>query len=400
MHQALYPYFHPSKVAGVSLTLLSESQYSISYCVLKKQKDTVIIEHKDSHVESLEALAVAADGLPVVMAIAGKGILLKKTAKADDEKALHLAMPGAKLKDFYLETWPAPVEEQWVGLARKHEIDALLDQCQQLKIQVCNLHFGPFKVAAVLPFINHPPLVQTGHYSIQWEQQQAVAVQKLNAEAHATYQIGEDRIAAGELLPYSLALGALMHKVLPESRWQRLAFQREEFYERRIYRKASVAGLAMLLFMLGVNTVLFSGAYAENEQLKAQTASYKSKLVQLQALQDDVSRKEQIIKSLGIENNNRPTFYLDRLGASLPVAIQLTELTAFPLEEEKFKKKQKLYFNAEIIRVSGLCQNPATLHQWLSTIEQFDWVLKIQGQQYHYDTRLESGVFEFLIMIK
>ncbi len=405
MRERLYPYFHSTKVAGVSLTLLPDNGYNISCCILQKQKDTVIIEHQKSHVASLEELTVITGNLPVVLAIEGKGILLKKTAKADQQQALQLAMPGAKMKDFYLETWPAPAEEQWVSLARKQEIDALLEKFRASKIQVCSLLFGPFKLSSVMPFLGYAQdssevAIQTGYYHMQWQGQQILAIQKTEEQTNVTYQIGDDLVNAEVLLPYSLALDALMQPTSPESPWPMVSIQRNEFYEKRIFQKASIAALAVLLSLLGINTLLFSEAFTENEELRAQTTSYKSSLVQLQQLQQEVTAKGQIIQSLGMESHHRPAFYLDRLGASLPSKIQLTLLTAFPAEEEKFKKKQNLYFNAALIQVGGLCQNPAILNDWLISIEQLYWVDKIQGQQYHYDTRAESGVFEFLIVIK
>lgn len=399
-------YLPAKTVAGVHVRYLSAQQCTYTLCILKQDKQVLSIVEQHDDIQEIETLfSYLSAKVPVYLTVEGKGILIREVESGLGEPAdmLQQLMPNAKKEDFYVQV----SEKALVTVVRRTMVDTLLALFRAQDLSVLSLQVGPFAINTVIPFLEETmDIVGLPSYQLRLEDQQikAITPAEETVSLQQEYLVGEEKIAAHELLSYATALSyfAPTETVPASTADSTITVHAEQaFYHRRFFTKAFPAVLGFFLIGLLINTVLYFQAFEQNQTLQTQSASDARLLSQLTKLQEEVESKEQFLSILGWEKAVSLTSLADRLAATVPPAVVLTHLAVSPLNEARYQKEKKQVFISNQLLVEGSCHDLLALNEWFLVLENSPWIAKLEDQQYIADPEQPgSGTFSFTIRLQ
>ena len=398
-------YLPAKTVAGVHVRYLSAGQCTYTLCILKQEKQVLSVVEQHTDITDIAVLfSYLSAKVPIYLTVEGKGILIREVESGLGEPAtvLQQVMPNAKREDFYVQV----SEKLLVAVARRTMIDELVALFRAQDLSVLSLQVGPFAINTVLPFLEQTmDTVVLPSYQLRLEDQQIKAIMPAEEiSLQQEYLIGEEKMAAHELLSYATALSyfAPTETVSASTDDSTITVDAEQaFYHRRFFTKAFPAVLGFFLIVLLINTVLYFQAFEQNQTLQTQSASDARLLSQLTKLQEEVESKERFLSILGWEKAVSLTSLADRLAATVPEKVVLTYLAVSPLDEARYQKEKKQVFTNNQLLVEGSCHDLLALNEWFLVLENSPWIAKLEDQQYVADPEQPgSGTFSFTIRLQ
>ena len=101
----------------------------------------------------------------------------------------------------------------------------------------------------------------------------------------------------------------------------------------------------------------------------------------LDRLEQEKSRKEQLVGNAGVTSPKFLSFYLDEIGTTVPETVDLQEMYLFPLDG-KLKNKQKVSIQSNRIVIHGTSPDNVTLDDWIELMDRFEWIQAIELLHY------------------
>mgnify|MGYP003641178524 CR=1 FL=1 len=169
----------------------------------------------------------------------------------------------------------------------------------------------------------------------------------------------------------------------------------ENFSQFNQFKTFGVASLLLIFLSLFVNYFYQNNLNDQVAELEMELSISNDNLNLLDRLEQEKSRKQQLILSAGVNSSKFLSFYLDQIGKTVPKSIQLQKLNLFPLES-KLKNKQKIEVNQSSILVSGTSVGNEVLDNWIEKMDRFEWVKSIELLNYLKNSTAKS---EFNILI-
>jgi hypothetical protein len=383
--------FRYSKIAGLEMHASGKSVL-YHFIILRRNGESVDIIYKKENISSYDDLIQALpEGIPVALAITGKGVLHKKVDATDDnwKALLEKSLPNADINEFTGQSCPAK-NGSLLSIIRKDNLDATIDKLKDLKI--VSVHVG-------LPTINTAlPLISDGAYNIA---DQAALIQsgKLeiirdkNIAANQLAFVGEEKLASSLLLSFGVALTTILSPNTYPSGYPKAIALKKEYEQERLATLIGWLGLGLLLLSLLLNFFIFSWLNQRTLQLDNAASYNQVQAKELQELKQELETKQTTLNNSSLLKPSKISYYADEIGQIIPTGIRLEKLTLFPnLDEEN------LQFDKEKIIISGTCQNSAILNLWIKQLEGLDWVKELKVLPYKENTN-GIGVFELKLFL-
>ena len=397
-----------TKAAGIEITLLQEGQYKILLTVLTLSKNSIVLEKKESildgKIESLKE--VLEKDTPVYVVLNGRGILHKKITDSGSDTAslIQSVLPNAKVQDFYIQTSVAE-KSSLVSIIRKELVDPILIALESNQWHCIGLSLGGSVVKSIVSLISEE--VKTGlfnwsSHSIELDKEGSIVDYKqLVASAEKKYfKLDTEKVEDDYLLSYAAAFSILVNTDPQEPFVDRVILVKEEYLNKLLFQKLSWSVLVLFLVVLMVNFILFTNFSSKNNELSQKESKYSSLFSEMENLSKEVKEKEAFLSEAGWLKSSSNTFYADRIAASVPSSVKLTEFSINPLDERKSKEEKKELFSTGVILLKGDCTRPTELNEWLDKIKSIDKITKAKLVNYSYDTKENKGSFRIEIETK
>jgi Tfp pilus assembly protein PilN len=165
-----------------------------------------------------------------------------------------------------------------------------------------------------------------------------------------------------------------------------------QFVQFKVYGASSLLAIFLSLFANYFYQNHLNNDIAELEQ---NLMSSNDNLALLERLDQEKTRKEQLISGSGVTSSLFLSYYLDEIGQTVPKEIQLQEMKLFPLDG-KIKNKQKVEVKQEQIIIEGTTLGNETLDNWIEEMDRFEWVRSVELLNYHEG---ENNRAEFKLLI-
>lgn len=393
--------------AGINVRLIDNDMVEISYCILKRNEDVVAIAgHRTGISTPAELIASLKPLLPqgcrVHVNIEGKGILHKEFDPAKYSADIHnLAadlFPMVKPEEFFLQKYTGNTIG-FLGLMRMEGL-ALINEIKE-QFLVTSMSLGPFIISGVLPFLPAGGVAVKG-YSLGVTDNEIKSVRiEDNESVPAELRIGEDLLPSAVLLAYASSFCSIFgvaHLSTSPLPW--LEEKNQSFMLMRNLYSAGRIAIAFVLVSLLINALVFFWLDEKTQVLSAESELFSGKTREKNKRQKQLTNLVQEYEKIGWSENIIPLYYADQIAKSVIREIQLTSLEIGTLNAELLKKERRSYYQADLIKVMGIADNPASLNKWLNEIGKLHWIKAITDQQYQTDTRTGNGLFEFYIEVK
>lgn len=348
-----------------------------------------------------ELLKKAGKNLPYVIHFSGFGVLARIAENAPNYTE-SLLVTGNE-EDFYFSCYELK-STVGVSFIRRSLVDAFLEQLTAQKAFVWGVHTGPVVLLAlmageVLP-LSPPPkgegklaldytiLVANG--DVKQLERNSGEQQRFTTDAGF---LDADSAYAEALRQLTLDPAEHYHQGLDETA---LKATKANYKEYTRFVKLGVGILAFFLVSLVGNYFYVNYLNGEAAQLETDISGYGDNLALIDRLEQEKQRKLLLIENSGVQASKYISFYLDDLAGSVPAAIQLTSLEAFPLLEP-LKPKRKVELNTHHITIVGWSGSSKVLDDWMEALERKSWISGVELINY---VRINDQKATFNLLVK
>jgi Tfp pilus assembly protein PilN len=399
----------PGKVTGVEITYLSNQQVKAFLCQLEVKNGLVHVLNKQEIETSTDSLlGLMPVNEPLALVLNGKGILHKKLTATGMQEAntielLQQAVPNADSKDFWIQKYIFK-DGAFVSLVRKEQVKNLLDGLLPRGSWPVSLSLGVFEFSYLIDFLESE--YQTGElvfetHNVTIKNREITDYKSVQSIERKQYKIGDDMLEECYLLSFSAALNTLVIKGNnPQLEIPAIAEVCDEWREKKLFTHTGIAVLGVFLIAMLLNFFLYTSLMSENALLSSRAGTAKQHLSKVSELQKEATEKNTYLTTAGWLGVTSNSFYADKLAATVPGAIHLTELNIFPHDITRSKLEKRIVLSTNIVLVKGTCNDPELLNKWINELGALNWVELVKNQNYKYDYNNSIGYFDFQLVVK
>jgi Tfp pilus assembly protein PilN len=388
-----------SKVAAISIKLLPENASQVSLCILEKKKSVITIAKTVDDIALEDVTSLITVDIPVVLVLDGRGVLHKKL-DADmvsaPGKLLTKIIPQATPNDFYLQQFESG-SVVFASLIRQQLLNDIIGKLTNLKLDVVKVYQGPFVTAVLLPFLDLTQMIV--------DKDKLTITDGVITDYHASspdaqilsYKVGDEEISSTQLLPYAAALSCIVGQEPQQAAGvvAGISDLQSNWEQKQLFKKAGIGVLATIFAILLINAFLFVVFDKRNRDLSEKVSEGHSTIKELSRLKETVKTHKVFVEMAGWDRKTPVWFFADRLAASMVDGIYLTDLYIHPMDERRAKDERKIIFGYATVSVTGVCQSPVILNEWLRKLKEISWIESVNKQAYHFNDKEKTGTFSF-----
>jgi hypothetical protein len=385
-----------NKVLGVHCFVQQDGSMLFNYVLIARSKGKIEIDSYKFLEGGLDQLAGEVSmAVPVYVSIDGKGVLTKKVTIDPIKLPIHQVIPNATEDDFLVQQSKGSNNHVFVSIARKDVIDELLANFTQHKFQVIGLTIGPFKAVELIPVFEQLPAELTvGNNLISFDKKNGEIIDFKKCEDSAPrkeYILDEKTLSADDLLPL---YNALTYYLADDEglKYAAVLEQYDEYASKRLFAFAGWGALLFIFLVLVINMLFFTSFSEEKQKLETRVVGDKELLGNLKKLNEELAWKENFLGQAGILNNNRMSYYADRIAASIPDAITLEKMDVHPVAS-KVKKEKEIQVVPDKITMDGFAGKSEALNDWIKDMKSFSWIEDVSVVNYFKEENSATGMF-------
>ena len=389
------------KIWGIHIEESCEGDYRIDALLLEYRKGAVFVLGK-RHLEKLGQLVeLASQRLPLSLSYSGYRVLFKSTEAGRDGKLEDL-LPGVNHEEFYNQSLTT-VAGRFFCVVRKSHFDPIIQQISDLGLNIVSIALGPANMFCLSPFIGmmEEQDVVAGRFSIHFNEGKIINITRERKIQSGKTKVGDDYLDATELIPYANSLSVFTRgkDLVDESLHNDWSHLLMEGKHRTFFKRAFPVLLGVVFSFLLASFIVFQIQTQRNNELSVTLGNYREQLVQLEKLKRSFDDKQLIQSNIRLNNGLFLSYYADRIAESIGERIRLTSLIINPEQKSNSSRRQNLQFEQGKIQLSGICDSPSDLNEWLINLRKLKIIDNVENQSYRFDDQKEKGVFNLSLKI-
>ncbi|MEX1193171.1 MAG: hypothetical protein WED10_00020 [Brumimicrobium sp.] len=358
--------WRPKKVQVVSIEFINDGvKYHFAYLQLKGGQISVNKSFSENNSDDL--IAEINKNKPVIIHFFGKGILNRVVQPEPD--FLDKLLINADKNEFY-HSYQDLENYRYVSFCRKDKIDDFLEKFDSIKDNIIDCSVGPFNAFSEdLPVkLSGTPLGEIKKNNGVYE---FVKGDKIIRSFFLDKDYGSRLFAV--LTGYLFLNKSGYFSFIDASNQKKMY---SNFVDKIQFQLLGIFTLSFFLVSLLANYFYQGHVNSLNSDLESEIMIYSDNLNKIDLIDQEISRKKQLILTSGIIGGTRFSYYLDQIGTSLPKEIILDEIQIYPLEK-KLKQKEKPIFKEGKILISGNTQHSKSIDELISELNSLEWVKKV-----------------------
>ena len=397
-----------SHVVGVSLRLVDESEILVHSCTLTLKNQEISIDTEQDFSDLKSFSSKLQDGIPVALHVEGRGVLIKEVAKNNttvwDESCILSVFPNFDSSKYYYSYLDSG-DKYWISLIKRENIDVIVKELIDYGINIVHLYIGPFVLDPILKQINNYSLMYSfGNHAVTLNDER----QWLEYSYHPAHQskfktkVGDQLINQQYITSYAAAFNTLMFDYLADisTPMSIISNNYEDSLGKLTFRNNSVILLAFVFVSLIISSVAYSYYFSENERLNTLQTQNTASITNENEWSDVITKKEEILQSLGWNGGVNKSWLLDQIGTSLNEhpAIKLTYIAINPLiKKTQFDSSIGGVDNRDKILIKGRCLSLNNLNRWTRQLSHKSWVDRVIINQFTAAEDVEDTMNAFSI---
>jgi hypothetical protein len=395
-------FIRDTEIAGVEMLQYGDSYY-VNLVVLRRKNNKIdIVLCKQGLTDFQETLNLITEKRPVYLILNLRNILHKNIegiVSSSNESLIQEVFPNTHVADFYSQK-----EEIETGciisITRCDILNNVLNDFTSHDMPIIGVTLGVFDLKYIQSILPIQEIIHTQNHILSFNNQRQINHFSKNTEGVYTETKIGDEILDSRLLPaYAAAFKALL-QIPSNIQSPILEDIKSEYRQKRIYQKLSVYALGFIFFVLLSSTFLNYYYKDKINALSIQLVGQNTDFTALDSLKKQIVQQQSFMQQTNINRGSRISFFADRIAATIPVGLELTELNVFPIlgNRKDYRETHLVKYDKETIIVKGVCDNSNTYNEWLKKIKLLDWVRTVMHIDYK-DIDEQIGVFEMKITI-
>ena len=389
---------------GIELVQASGGELKINLVQLTRKNNEINITLQNQELASFDEIkTLVKPGIPVNLAISGRGILNKKIEDSGNKSEAIIVgelLPNAKAKDFYVQIVPGENGNSYVSIIRVEVLKGYIEQIRECGLEVYDItlsnHFL-FHLNSVIPFQNDF-LIGDEFFSVK--NNVIVNVSKTSdINSDSDILIGDEKIPGKQIRAFSAAFNYFIPHNEGVTISREFDYLRDEHTYRALYTKLGLGLLVFFFVLLTVNYIVFTGSGYKKTLLQGKFEQYNSLILRSDSLSSELERKSRLMAESGFLYTRSHAFMADKLVYLKPENILLESLFLQPHSNES-EDEEKYIFEQKIVEIKGETEHSEYINIWISSIDKEEWVDDVELLEYSQDNRKGVGVFILRVKLK
>ncbi len=395
-------YLVRSEICSVEV-VFSETGHTFFYTHLKNKNNKLEVIYTVSS-ERLEfSKSIEKNKVPIVVIVNGRGIILKKivgseTSELTYDEIIRSHLPAFNTADFFIQIFKTENNYAFITLCRKEQINPILESLKDKKSEIVNVFIGAAAIEGLKPLWTGFDSLPTTLHTIELSNNiiDTIVINPLNDTT--CVKIEDITIDSQHTLGFAAGLSYLLQNRIAETDSPEILEIEQKHIEKNKLRLLMVCCISIAFIMAIINGVFYAAYFAENKQLDTELSIYQGKYKQINQLLNDYQEKKGLIENAGILNKNKLSEYADRIGATIPDDVILSELYFNPKNEnEESEDSLVTFYNKQLI-LRGKCNKSIIVNEWLNVLKMQQFVKGISLEKFSYNNEGMLPNFEIKIL--
>lgn len=358
-----------------------QQKVQINFLFLKKQKQEFVVEKKGICLKFNELFEFLKKKQHLFLIVNNEHVLTKTIiGKQDSQKAIQIAFPNLNRDDFYYEAFQNETNT-FISICRKKYVDGIIKQYEEANLNIIDFSLGNLTGTQLLTFVDEKEL-HTSNAALSIKNNELTNINKTEEGFQKVYTINDLEVNNNSVLGLAGVLSYYTGQTLTQKSFsEKINLLQENFKQKRIFDLGLKAGLSFIFILLLFNFLIFSNYRDKINSINSEievNENYKGNLL---TLKEEVGKKKKIVDEITSSETSKVSLYLDKIGASIPNTVLLTQLNYQPLTKNIKKDKEILYQPYQIL-IKGKSTNGAVFSKWIASLEQENWIKSITLMNY------------------
>nr|WP_299067244.1 hypothetical protein [uncultured Allomuricauda sp.] len=365
-------------------------QFQLLQATKKKGELVIMDTHSFDKLETLPNLAKAS--VPIYLIYNTDSVVTKHTtSNFEDRAAVEQVFPGLNFENFFYQISKLK-DLSYISVVKKQDVENYLAQLKKMKFNVGGFSLGPCSLSTIMDYLKNDFIfTNTDKVVLNGVSDANLSISRKKDSSVSTYNINGLSVKNTEIMPFSGVLSFLTSSTTVASNFGDVALNlQSEFANSRTFGILLRSSLGFILLLLLSNFLLFS-FYFDRVQLSKENLAFENENKKnLIAVRDRVTEKEKKVDAVLSLSNSRTSFYLDKLGVSVPKSILLTELLYQPLTKP-MQESKPIQLDENRILVMGTSISSEDFSSWITHLEAIEWIGSVETMDYDYKNKNTSN---------
>jgi hypothetical protein len=390
-----------NKIAGVEANFTSDNEIVYRIVIVNIQKGKINPEPIKEEVRNLNELQkVIPNKIPICLTVTGKGIILKKYEKDDDnDLILTNILPFAKENEFYVDAYPQDKMDSWVAITRIEQMNGIIANFLEAGYTILDIFTGPFNVETIKTISdNKYSTYCTSSYQIDFAENNIKDIKKYQGKNNI-YNISDENIDSNNLLALASAIKHLtFNQCKTTSDIYEVTCSANDFRINTAIKLFAKVGVAVLFILLMVNFLAYNNYNTKTNSINQEVFHNRSLLNKEKKLKNELTQKRKLLAETGLNTKSLLAYYADQLALSKPKNMEFEEMQINPVEVNSYKKN--LLIKKNTIIISGNSKSSLQINNWVVKLSSLDFVESAQLFDLKYSGSKKITEFVLEITIK
>ena len=313
----------------------------------------------------------------------------------ESRKAVQLAFPNLRLEDFYYETHTA-AQNTIVAICRKEDVKLVLNSYKEKNHPVIGFSLGNLSISWLENLVGQDEIT-TSNATVRFVDQKITDI-SLNNPKKQSVNINGLKLNSTAILALSGILRCYTNASKTVSNFNSVnTGLKVKFKQQHVFNLGLKISLATIFVLLLFSFLVFTNYTSKIKDLNAILAQNQSQKASLLKLTEEVQKKKKLMKDFSLASS-KASWYLDQIGMAVPSSITLSEIQWQPLLKN-IKDDAPVETIQQTMIIKGISNKGDDFSNWLSTLEQLDWVEQVSINGYGSGKKAETS-FELEIKFK
>jgi|GEM_PF-4481627 Tfp pilus assembly protein PilN len=311
---------------------------------------------------------------PAVLIVSGKGVISRKvplSSEAGEEVLVRAVLSSGITDDLLVSPYSMGEIETMISISRKDHVTRLLSELAEVSIVSVLLGAGCVLDHVDL-FGNQTEELQFGNHTIKFLGGRVSEVLFTARDRSGQIVMGGETIPEESVLSFIGALQGLSYTGSIPGEVKEFSGQRKNFIRMKRYGVSAKVSILFLFLILLINFLVFTHLRNKKSELESDPALISGQASQYYALQEELLNSRKIFESNGMNRSASFSWVADQVAKNVPDDITLSQLSIAPADN--FNREDTVGFVSDRISISGTCRESTSLDEWLSDLQQEEWV--------------------------
>lgn len=396
-------YLVKSQVCGIEVLVGNEGLHFYGTLVKNRGGQLSVTGSFQSAQQPTLPDAIRKNKIPIVVCITGKGLMNKKIVlpQAENftlEECIAQNIPTLNREEFYVQLHRQENGTGFLSVVRKDRVDAILQLFSHLKTEPADVILGPAFIAGVGPIASTFNRLETLCYALELSNNSVDTILETDCLAEDNRPLSLDGISlpAAQLTGFCAAFMYLTRAFGNYSSSGALPHYLHRHLEANKLRVLAYTCISAAFLLCLLNFFMFNSYFGQSRRLDTELSLYQGKYEQINELLDSYEKQKGLIEQAGILEASVISELSDKIAATVPDEVVLTEWVFNPSREQE-SEDSLVSFRNNTIFIRGNCNKSLIVNEWINVLKSQDFIAGINLEKFSFTNEGNQPNFELKI---